>query len=695
MATENDTGQSNIFLVSKEEITSNIAALYALSAVTDTYTKYVSILSSNIQTLGDKFLNLSTSTYNLAMDIGLLNSGFSGLIGDDVTNGLKDMSNNMSKLSKLATSLSGDFSDLKDNIDNVADTDLSGAKDEVDKLKKATEKANKKAEKKAKKDSKAKADDSKKKSKSTNTKSGLEMLKKGMDVYDKYIKASNGLSGINDGSQSQMELLDKVNAAATRSSISNSDMSTAVTDIGSLDTFAKDNDQAIAFSELLQKSLKIDGSDLSLTSIAGNLSDGLLKGDEFDSLIKSAPSIGEAMTKWTGKSSSELKAMAEQGNITADMLKNSMFFTADSINTKFDSQPKTFADIWIQIKNTAMNALNPLMQLISDITQSKAFQGGLNLIISGLNGLSGLISSLVNFITNNGTIIQSLLIALGVVIMGVLAASIISWFMMYLPIILIIGAITAIIYIVTQLGASFQDVFSFIGGIVGVFGAFLYNIFVTAWNFIAAFVNFFANAFTNPIASIKVLFLSLVLTILSFLENAAKGLDKLLNSIPGFKVNITGNLEKLTQGIEKEIADTKKDSQLKTVMDTKEQMDYADGADFGSEWGLKAYDKVNGAVSSITDVTGFDIGEYSDKGTPTDPVTVEGNVDVNMEEEDLGYLRKMAERDYIANIATNTLAPNISVSFGDVHETADVNQLFSRIQTILKEQIAVSPEGVY
>ncbi len=70
-------------------------------------------------------------------------------------------------------------------------------------------------------------------------------------------------------------------------------------------------------------------------------------------------------------------------------------------------------------------------------------------------------------------------------------------------------------------------------------------------------------------------------------------------------------------------------------------------------------------------------------------------INVNMEDEDLSYLRKMAERDYIANIATNTLAPNISVSFGDVHETADVNQLFNRIQTILKEQIAVSPEGVY
>ncbi|MDF2487083.1 MAG: phage tape measure protein, partial [Herbinix sp.] len=47
------------------------------------------------------------------------------------------------------------------------------------------------------------------------------------------------------------------------------------------------------------------------------------------------------------------------------------------------------------------------------------------------------------------------------------------------------------------------------------------------------------------------------------------------------------------------------------------------------------------------------------------------------------------------NVASNTLAPNISVSFGDVHETADVDQMFGRIRTILREQIAIAPEGVY
>lgn len=702
MATGNK-GQTNNSLFSDVEIYSNITGLSMLAEVTSRYMNCVSLLSSKINFLESDFRDLSLSSNNLAMNIDFLNSGFAGLISTDITDGFKFMSKNMKGLCTLVTDLSADFSDLKDNINKVSTnkTDFSKTKNAVNDLKVSTGKMNKKLNDSKSDASKAKSGlnlltKSAKSIKTAFSSFGFDKLKSGMDIFDQYIKASNGLSKVNDGNQSQMELLDKVNAAATRSSVSYNDMAAAVSDIGSLDTFA-DNDQAIAFSELLQKSLKIDGSDLSLTGVTENLSDGLLQGDEFDSLISSAPMIGEAMSEWTGKSSDELKEMAEQGKITADMLKNSMFNVSDDINTQFKDQPKTFADIWIQIKNSAMNALNPLMQLISDIFKSKAFQGGLNLIISGLNWISGLIASLVSFITNNGTLIQSLLMALGAVLIGVLAASIVSWFMMYWPILLIIGAITAIIFIVTQLGVSFQDIFSFIGGVVGVFGAFLYNIFVYLWNYIAAFVNFFANAFSDPIANIKVLFLNLLANILGFIGKAAGGLEDLINLIPGVEVNITGNIEKLTQGIENEIEATKNEAQLKTVMETKDYVDYSKGAEIGSDFGAKAYDKVNNAFSSVTDITGFDIDTYKDNnlGTPSDPVAVEGSVDVNMEEEDLSYLRKMAERDYIANIATNTLAPNISVSFGDVHETADVNKLFGRIQKILKEQIAIAPEGVY
>ena len=66
-----------------------------------------------------------------------------------------------------------------------------------------------------------------------------------------------------------------------------------------------------------------------------------------------------------------------------------------------------------------------------------------------------------------------------------------------------------------------------------------------------------------------------------------------------------------------------------------------------------------------------------------------------MSDEDLRYLRDIAERDYINKFSTATLAPNIQVSFGDVHETADADKVAGRIKQILQEEIAMTAEGAY
>ncbi len=72
-----------------------------------------------------------------------------------------------------------------------------------------------------------------------------------------------------------------------------------------------------------------------------------------------------------------------------------------------------------------------------------------------------------------------------------------------------------------------------------------------------------------------------------------------------------------------------------------------------------------------------------------------GGVKVNMADEDLKYLRDIAERDYINKFSTATLAPTIQVTFGDVHETADANKVAGRIRRILQEEIATAAEGAY
>ena len=57
------------------------------------------------------------------------------------------------------------------------------------------------------------------------------------------------------------------------------------------------------------------------------------------------------------------------------------------------------------------------------------------------------------------------------------------------------------------------------------------------------------------------------------------------------------------------------------------------------------------------------------------------------------YLKDIAERDYRAEYTQATLAPNIQITFGDVHENADADKVSKIIEKILTEEIAVVSEG--
>ena len=561
----------------------------------------------------------------------------------------------------------------------------------------------------------------------------FDNIKKGTEAVDQYINTSNGLSRVNDGLQSQSELLGKVNAAASRSGLSYTDMAKAVTEMGTLDTFGS-NDETIAFAELMQKSIKADGSDKSLSDVSGAMSDGMIQGEEFSSLTGDNPIISNALSSYTGKSGEQLQEMADQGLITANLLKTAMFASGDEISAKYNEVPKTFADVWTKIKNSASNALNPIMQLVSDILNNPSVQAGINLIVASLSFVSQVISNLIGFITDNWSFIEPILIAIGsyltyfgakalVELVKSLYGVLVTEWATLAPLLAIIATIALVVYFLQSMGVSFEDIFGFIGGVVGAAIAGIWNLFLGLFDFILgilsflinpfiAFANFLGNIFTNPVSSILHLFQDMADNVLGIIQTIASAMDKVLGS------SMADAVQGWRDGLKDKTDDAVKkyapDENYESILDTQHwnsddlglhRMDYSETYQGGKNLGKSLYGAIADKLSSLgKSEEGYDFNEFNTKddalGTSNNPTSVKGtgsggSVGVSMEEEDLSYLRSMAERDYIANVATNTLAPNIAVSFGDVHETADVNQLYGRIQTILKEQIAVAPEGVY
>ncbi len=546
---------------------------------------------------------------------------------------------------------------------------------------------------------------------------------KGMKIADKFININTRLKLANDGSQTQPEFQDKIFQAANRSRGSYMDMASTVATLGSI---AKDafptNDEAIAFSELLQKSMKVSGvsgaeQSTTMGQVAQTMGKGTLTSGDFSSITDQVPAIMEALITATGKSEEELKGLASTGLMTADFIKNAMFIASDQINEQFDSMDVTFAEICNRIKNEVFYAFQPIIEAVSELIKSAAFNDILDSIIIGINILSLFVNEIIDCVITNWPIIESILLAIGIFLVfqligyltaaiPVLLTNVALWWAMNAPIVAVIATIAAIIYMLQSMGVTFEDIFSFIGGVIGVFVGFFANIFITLWNIVADFVNFFGNIFSNPIESIIALFADLAITVLGFIEGIAKGIENLLNHIPGIKVDITSGLTGLKDGIAAKSGKFKSEADLKTFMEKKEYLDYTEAAATGGNIGKKAYGNLDSTLSNITNsFTGIGTGkEYeidiSDYGTSGNPLTVKGtgrndSMEVDVSDEDLGYLRDIAEREYINKFSTATLAPQIQVQFGDVHQEADADKVAGRIKMILQEEIATAAEGAY
>lgn len=539
----------------------------------------------------------------------------------------------------------------------------------------------------------------------------LAALKKGIDVIDEYTNIATRLSLINDGLQTQEELQNKIFAAANRSRGAYSDMASAVAKMGLLakDAFAA-NDELIAFTELVQKSFKVSGADTSeqqgaMRQLSQAMASGRLQGDELVSVMENAPMIYDAIAKYMGKTKGELKKLSSEGVITSDIIKNAIFMAADDINTKFEDMPNTFGDIWNKIKNGALHAFGPVIEKVNALINTEGFQDFVSNLINAFNLVAGTVSWLIDVIINGwDTIGPILAVIAGVVLTAIIAkiwgvvaalfaqgaATLIALW----PLLLIIGVIAIAIAAARQLGATWEEVFGFIGGVIGTFVTFFYNVFVTIWNVVAAFINFFGNVFNNPIASIKTLFLDLVVTVLGFIEKIAKGIEDLLNKIPGVNVNITSGITSLKDKLTAKSAEIKSEAELKTYVQSKEFMDFSEGFEKGSNIGKDLVNKIGNAfdMSGISTDKGFDMSQF---GTSQNPLNVEGKVKVEMSDEDLRYLREIAERDFINKFTTATLAPNVTFNFGDIHETADIEVVRKELEAIMREEIAISAEGSY
>lgn len=260
-----------------------------------------------------------------------------------------------------------------------------------------------------------------------------EAIRAGTELSDKYALIKSRINLINDGTQSTAEIMDKVYAAAERTRGSYLDMAGAVGKLGLLakDAFSS-NDETIAFVEQMNKQFKIGGASIeeqtsAMYQLTQAMAAGKLQGDEFRSIMENAPLLAQAISQEMGLPMGQLKEMSSQGLITADVIKNAMFNSADETNAKFAELPMTFAEVGNSIQNQAIQAFQPVLESLTQMTAGSEFKEALNgigVVFQGLaavarvaiSGISGAFSWVTTAVRLNIQALQnfgSVLVAIG------------------------------------------------------------------------------------------------------------------------------------------------------------------------------------------------------------------------------------------------------------------------------------------
>ena len=506
-----------------------------------------------------------------------------------------------------------------------------------------------------------------------------------LDFSDTQAQINARLNLMNDGFQTTNELSEMIYQSALRSKAAYSDTADAVGKMGlNAGNAFSSNQELIAFTEQVNKQFKIGGASAqeqsnAMVQLTQAMAAGVLRGQDLNSILAAAPGIARTIEESMGWASGSIKQYAEDGKVTAQVVKNALLDMADQTNQKFESIPMTLSDAMTQAQNIVQHEVKQMAQSWNDFIQTDQGQEVLGEAISllsvmaqvGTDALSG-IGSAALFVADNMDMILPILAAVGLGFLLVKAQAVqaalgsaaaagihmASWAVANWPILLLGALFAGALIAAQQFGIGMQEVGGWVGQVFGMTYAVGYNVFATLWNVIASFAEFFANVFNDPVAAIAHLFSNALDTILSMVETAAGAIDALTGShlqgaVSGFRGKLSGWVD---------------DTFGENAIQIKRMANLDIGAT-ASEWG-----NYGANLGSKLDNLDLDIGKLAGSfndldlsgGNNIDKVAKVGKVgkvdDIKLSDEDLKIYRDLAERRYMNKIELKTLAPEINVS---------------------------------
>ena len=545
----------------------------------------------------------------------------------------------------------------------------------------------------------------------------VSLAKSFLGFSDAQAQVNARMNLINDGQQTTAELNELIYQSALRAKSSYFDTADAVSKMGlnAKNAFSS-NQELIAFTEQVNKQFKIGGASAqdqsnAMVQLTQAMAAGVLRGQDLNSILAAAPGIARTIEESMGWASGSIKKYAEDGKVTAQVVKNALLDMADQTNAKFESIPMTLSDAMTMGKNIVQHGVQDMAAQWNDFLNTDR---GQEIIGEGIQLFSMLASAGVDalsaigrgalWVHDNMDFIIPILLAIAEGIAVMKAASIAeaaatiagnlakaaSWALANWYIILGVALLASALIAAQQYGVGMQEVGGVVGGVFGFIYAVGYNVFASLWNIIATFAEFFANVFNDPVAAIAHLFSGLLDTILGMVQTAASAIDALLGS------NISGAINGFRNDLSSWVDSTFGENavQIKRMANLDVGTTMKQWGSYGASLGSKL-DNLNLNVSDLAGSFGdLDLGDGAGGLGDIGNVGKVGSVgkidnDVKLSDEDLKLYRNLAERRYMNQIELKTLAPHIEVSIPESEaKNLTAQDIADKLRALLIEQSA-------
>ena len=559
-----------------------------------------------------------------------------------------------------------------------------------------------------------------------------------LNLADSVTQTTARLDRMNDGLQTTEQLQNMIMAAANRSKSAFSDVADMVGKLGTLAGDAFDSSaEIVAFAEQLGKQFTLAGASTAeqaaaMTQLTQAMASGVLRGDELNSILEQAPTITQAITKYLGITNGELREIASQGAITADIIKKAMFAAAEETDAAFEAVPLTWGAVWTMMQNKAFAAVQPALAAVNQFINSNQFSkiaaqmdGAFAAVGNTLTTVVNIAAGIGGFLADNWDILAPIIGTVTAALLGykvvslavtaaqwlwnaALAASPLTW------VLIIVTAVVATVaalssWIAKTTGVAQTGFGVVLGGLNVVWqaiantGLLIANVGLGIWDVLKAVNGNIGTAFDNTIKSVQGWFYDLLSTALQVVA----GICEALNRLPFIEFDYSGIATKADEFAKKASVTFESRSEFQNVGEAWNKgfnhfdvfsegwagKAFSEGAAMGDAFSEKVGEFFqsssifDGAFGDAASFSGFSPIVDELQGIGTDVAGI--SKAVNMTKEDIKSMVDMAERQYVNQINLTSQSPVIQVSGTNTGNTEqDRAALANAIRDVLLEQTA-------